>query len=61
MTLSIMTLSIMTLSIMTLSILTLSIMTLSIMTISIEGSFVTLSVNDIQHKRTLSITKLYLE
>jgi hypothetical protein len=38
-------------SITTLSIMTLSITTLSITTLSIRGLFVTLSINDIQHKR----------
>jgi hypothetical protein len=40
-----------TFSITTLSIMTLSIMTFSIMTLSIKDLFLTLSINDIQHKR----------
>jgi hypothetical protein len=44
------TFSITTLSITTLSIKTLSITTFSKMTFSIKGSFVTLSINDTQHK-----------
>ncbi len=40
----------MTLGIKTFSTITLSITTLNIMTLSIRGLFVTLSINDIQHK-----------
>jgi hypothetical protein len=36
---------------------TLSIMTLSIMTLSIKGLFVTLSINDIQHKKDIEHDK----
>ncbi len=39
-----------TLIIMTFSIMTLNIMTFSIMTLSIRNLFVTLSINDSQHK-----------
>ncbi len=60
MTLSVMTLSVMTLSVMTLSIMTLSIMTLSIMTLSIKGSFVTLSINNIQHVNTVIILSVIM-
>ncbi len=50
-TFSITTFSITTFSITTFSIATFSITTISIMTLSIKGLFVTLSINDIQHKR----------
>jgi hypothetical protein len=44
------TLRLMTFSIMTFSIMTFSIMTFSIMTLSIKGLYVTISINDTDHK-----------